>query len=348
MTGSPFGAIAPGFRYMAFGAFWFSLMSLLVKLAGQRLPSIEIVLVRALITLALSFALLRRARLGLRGRHPRMLVLRGLLGALALAFFYFSLVHLPLAEATVIQYTNPIFTAVLAGIFLRERLGWRHAACVAASLTGVLLIARPIGLVGGGEAALNGTWVAIALAGAFCSASAYVTVRKMGTAEHPLVIVFYFPLVTVPLTLPFVAPVWIWPTGWEWLSLLGVGVTTQIGQVYMTRGLQLGPAGRATAVGYLQIIFAAIWGAAFFAEWPDGWSIVGALIILVATLILVSTRRGAARDGGIAGMPRSIGAITPPATKSALVQPESGAGGSADGEQRSASRPDPADATGTR
>ena len=303
---------------MAYGAFWFSLMSLLVKLAGQRLPSMEIVLARALITLGLSWVLVRRARVSLIGRHPRMLALRGLLGAVALACFYFSLVHLPLAEATVIQYTNPIFTAVLAGLVLGERLGWRQAACVASSLLGVLLIARP-GFLAGQTEGLDPTHVWIALAGALCSASAYVTVRKMGTAEHPLVIVFYFPLVTVPLVLPFVIPVWTWPTAWEWLVLAGIGVTTQIAQVYMTRGLQLEPAGRATAVGYLQIVFAAVWGALLFAELPDAWSVAGAVIILGSTLVLTLSRRKADAPG-------------------------SGAGAGPPGERRTPLPPDPADA----
>lgn len=297
-------AISPGIRYMAHGAFWFSLMSLLVKLSGQRLPSMEIVLVRALITLVLSYALVRRARQSLRGRHPRMLVLRGVLGAVALMCFYFSLVHLPLAEATLIQYMNPIFTAVLAGLFLGERLGWKHAACVAASLAGVLLIARPAALLGGDAPALNPTYVAIALGGAVLSAGAYVTVRRIGTTEHPLVIVFYFPLVTVPMVLPFVLSSWVWPTAWEWIALLGVGVTTQIAQVYLTRGLQLEPAGRATAVGYLQIVFAAIWGAAFFGELPDAWSIAGAVVILVSTLALVRARRGSFGQPAPAGRTR--------------------------------------------
>lgn len=283
-------SIAPGLRYMAYGAFWFSLMSLLVKLAGQRLPSIQIVLIRALITLGLSWVLLRRARVPLLGHQPRLLVLRGFLGALALTCFYYSLVHLPLAEATVIQYTNPVFTALIAGLVLGERLGWKQGACIAASLAGVLLIARPGALAGAG-AALNPTYVAIALIGALFSASAYVTVRKMGTSEHPLVVVFYFPLVTVPLALPFVLPVWTSPTPPEWAALAGIGVTTQIAQVYMTRGLQLEPAGRATAVGYLQIVFAATWGAIIFAEWPDRWSIAGALVILGSTLLLVRSRR---------------------------------------------------------
>jgi drug/metabolite transporter (DMT)-like permease len=274
---------------MAFGAFWFSVMSLLVKLAGQRLPSQQIVLVRGVVTLVLSIALLLHARVPMWGQNHSLLVLRGLLGFGALSAFYFSLVHLPLAEATVIQYTNPVFTAILAAVLLGERVGRGEAACIAASMAGVLLIARP-GFLFGAASAIDARLVLVAVAGALCSAGAYTTVRHIGSREHPLVVVFYFPLVTVPAVLPFVLPGWIWPTPVEWAILMGVGVSTQIAQVYMTRGLQLEPAGRATAVGYLQIIFAAGWGALVFADHPDAWTLGGASLILGSTLLLSRTR----------------------------------------------------------
>src|SRR5688500_8620500 len=246
---TPILGLTPGLQYMVAGAFWFSVMSLGVKLAGQRLPSIEIVFVRGVITLALSYWLVRRAKLELPGRWPGMLIVRGLFGSLALTCFYFSLVHLPLADATVIQYTNPIFTAVLAAWILGERMPARAVVFVATSLAGVLLVARP-SFLGGASATLDPVHVAIALLGALSSASAYVMVRRLRGIDHPLVIVLYFPLVTVPLTLPFVIAGWTWPSPWEWMVLLGIGASTQAGQVYMTRGLQLETAGRATSVGY--------------------------------------------------------------------------------------------------
>ncbi len=276
---------------MALAAFWFSLMSLLVKLAGQRLGTQQIVLVRALVTLLLSYVLLRRAGIEMWGRHRKLLLLRGLLGFVALSCFYFGVIHLPLADATVIQYTNPVFTALLAAWLLREHLGPREAALVLLSLAGVVMIARPSFLFGERVTELNPVVVGVALAGAIFSAGAYVTVRRLGALEEPLVIVFYFPLVTVPLSLPLAAVGWRWPTPWEWGVLLGVGMATQIGQVYLTKGLQLEPAGRATAVGYLQIVFAALWGALFFAEYPDGWSVTGALLIVASTLALARVRR---------------------------------------------------------
>jgi len=286
------GARVPsaGLRYMAAGAFWFSLMSLLVKVAGERLPSQQIVLARAVLTLLFSYAMVRRAGVSPWGNDRLRLLLRGLLGSVGLSFFYFSLVHLPIAEATIIQYMNPVFTAVLAAWLLRERMGGREAACVALSLLGVALVTRPDFLFGGG-ARLPAVYVGLALLGALGSASAYVTIRTL-TREHPLVVVFYLPLVTVPVTLPFVGTTAVWPTPWEWGVLLAVGVTTQIAQVYMTRGLQMERAGPATAVGYLQVVFAAAWGVLFFGEYPDAWSIAGGVMIIGSTLALVRSARG--------------------------------------------------------
>lgn len=282
---------------MALGAFWFSVMSLFVKLAGIRIPPMQIVLVRALITAALSYALVRRAGVSAAGRRRPLLILRGFTGWAALSCFYFSLVHLPLGEATVIQYMNPVFAAILGALLLGERLGAQESAGVAASMAGVVLIARPDFLFGGAHA-IQPMYVVIALAGALFSASSYVTVRKLRETDHPLVVVFYFTIVSVPLALPLALANWVWPSAAEWAVLVGVGITTQLGQVYFTRGLQLEPAGRATAVAYLQIVFAALWGIALLGERPDAWSVLGGAIIVGGTLLVAF---GAGRGSRAAG-----------------------------------------------
>lgn len=278
-----------GLRYMAVGAFWFSVMSLLVKVAGERLPSAQIVLARAVVTFVLSWAMLRRAGVNPWGHDRKRLALRGLVGASSITCFYYSLVHLPMAEATVIQYMNPVFTAILAGALLGERMGRREIACLLLSLAGVVLVTHPAALFGG-EARLNPWHVGIALAGALSAASAYTTIRALRD-EHPLVVVFYLPVMTIPTAVPLLAGAAPrWPTPLEWLVLLGVGVSTQVAQLYMTRGLQMERAGRATSVGYLQIVFAAAWGILFFGEVPDGWSVAGAALIVGSTLVLLGTR----------------------------------------------------------
>lgn len=278
---------------MAAGAFFFSVMTLGVKLAGARLPNQEIVLVRGVLTLAFTWAMVRGSGVTWRTARPWMLMLRGLIGFTALSCVYYGAVHLPLAEATVLQYTNPIWTALLAAWFLGERMRPRDVALVLASLLGVLAIARPGFLFGAGGGELDLFAVGVALAGALCSATAYVIVRKLSRTEHPLTIVFWFTLVTVPAAIPGALANAVLPTPREWMLLLLIGISAQGGQVYLTRGLQLEPAGRATAVGYLQIVFAALWGALFFGEFPDLWVWTGAAIILASTLVLA---RGHARS----------------------------------------------------
>ncbi len=272
-----------GLRHMAAAAFFFSVMSLLVKIAGRRLPVPEIVLVRAIVTFVLTRAYLARRRISPWGRRRGLLLLRGLLGFGALVCFFYSVVHLPLAEATVIQYMNPVFAAVMAALILGERLRVRDGAYVAASFAGVLIVARPSILFGSGAQELAPLAVGAALLGAILSAGAYVAVRALTRTEEPLVIVLYFAAVSVAGSVPLAALEAVWPTGAEWLVLLGVGLATQLGQVFLTKGLREEPTGRALGVGYLQIVFAGAWGLAFFEEWPDGWSLLGFLLIVIST-----------------------------------------------------------------
>ncbi|MBW3628458.1 MAG: DMT family transporter [Gemmatimonadetes bacterium] len=271
---------------MVLGAFFFSVMTLFVKMAGARLPNQEIVLIRGVLTLAFSWMMVRRAGVNMRGSRPIMLMLRGLFGFAALSCLYYAVVHLPLADATVLQYTNPVWTALLAAWFLKERMRAIEVLLVLCSLVGVVVIARPSFLFGSESARLDLFAVGVALSGAMMSAAAYVMVRKLSRTEHPLTIIYYFTLVTVPAAVPGTIAVAVWPTAREWLLLLGIGMAAQAGQVYLTRGLQLEPAGRATGAAYMQVVFAAIWGGVFFRELPDAWVILGASIILGSTLLL--------------------------------------------------------------
>ncbi|MBK8059968.1 MAG: DMT family transporter [Gemmatimonadetes bacterium] len=279
--------LSPGIRAMAIGAWWFAVMGLFVKLAGRRLPSSQVVLVRAALTLAMSWWAVRQAGLpSIWGTHRRLLLVRGTLGAIGINCFYWSLVHLPLGEATLIQYTNPIFATILAALWVGERVRPGELACLAMAMVGVILITRPGFLFGSAASVYDARDIAIALLGAVCSGAAYAAVRKMGSREHPAVVVFYLPLVTFPIAIPFASSNWLVPTPAEWAILLGVGVATQLAQVYMTRGLQAETAVRATTTGYLQIVFAGLWGALLLHERPSAWTLVGAAVIVGSALVL--------------------------------------------------------------
>jgi drug/metabolite transporter (DMT)-like permease len=269
-------------------AFLFSLMSAQVKLAGQTLPVEMLILARTAVTLVMSYATLRAMKLDPWGQNKKLLVLRALFGVGGLECFFFALTRLPLAEATVIHYLNPIFTAVLAALVLRERVGKILALALALSFAGTLLVTRPSFLAGG--ASLDAIGSAAALGGAVFSACAYVTVRRLTETESPHVIVFYFPLVGLPITAPLALRGWVWPTAGGWLLLLGIGVVTQLAQVLLTKGLALVPAGRATATTYAQILFASLWGILFFSEPPSIYTLAGAALIAVATFTLMRKR----------------------------------------------------------
>jgi drug/metabolite transporter (DMT)-like permease len=271
-------------------AFAFSVMTVLVKLAGERIPSQEIVAARALVSLVLSWSLLRRAGVSPWGHNRALLWIRGGLGFAGLSCVYGAVTHLPLAEATVLQYLYPPMTALLAGIFLGEAMTRRLFIATGLSLAAVILVARPTILFGAGTQSLDPVWVTVAIAGAAFSAAAYVVVRRLSRVENPLVIVFYFPLVTLPAAIPTIGSDFVMPIGTEWLLLLGIGLATQVGQVSLTHGLALLPAAQATALSYLQIVFATIWGILVFGERPDMWTFVGGGVVILSSLWVARTR----------------------------------------------------------
>ncbi|WP_315858906.1 DMT family transporter [Cyanobium sp. WKJ7-Wakatipu] len=275
---------------MVASALSFSLMGVCVKQVGGRIPVAEVVFARAIVSVALSWWLLHRAGIPAWGKRRWLLIWRGAIGTAALVCVYAALAALPLAAATVLQYLYPPFTALLAWLMLGEPIGKRVLAAMALGWLGVLLVAQPAGLLQGGTT-LPLFPVLIAVTGALFTALAYVSVRSLGASEHPLVIVFYFPLVALPLSLPLVALNPVLPTPAELLWLVGVGVFTQLGQVYLTRSLTALPAARATAISYVQVLFAGGWGWLLFGESIDSWTIAGAGLVLAATLVSLSHSR---------------------------------------------------------
>ena len=280
--------LTPGTRYMLGAALGFALMGALVKLVGRRIPSQEIVLARAVVSVFLSYSFVRRAGVPVLGTQRGLLLLRGTFGTCGLMMLFYAFTRLPYAEATVLQYTHPVFTTIFAAMVLGEAIGAGLMMSIGTSLVGVMLVTKPqalLGLMGSVGGELDGLAAAAALGAAVCSASAYVTVRHLSRTENPHVIVLYFPLVAVPATLPFVLANPVWPTPFEWLCLAGIGVLTQVAQICLTQGLSLEPAGRAMSLAYGQIVFAAVLGAMFFGEIPDLWTAAGTILIVGGTLI---------------------------------------------------------------
>lgn len=279
-----------GSRALILSSLAFSLMTVCVKQLNSRLPVAEIVLCRALISIVLTAVGLRLAGVSPWGNRRGVLVARGVLGSLALLCFFEAIDQLPLASATVLQYTYPTFTAVAALLLLGEPLRRRISAAVLLGWIGITLVVQPQWLTGTTQPAQL-IPALIGIGGALMTALAYVSVRRLSQTEHPLVIILYFPMISVPLTLPWVLHQGVWPQGIEWFWLLGVGVMTQLGQIWVTEGLSCLPAARATSINYVQVVFAAGWGWLWFAESINSWQVGGGMLVLAATLISLSARR---------------------------------------------------------
>ena len=122
------------------------------------------------------------------------------------------------------------------------------------------------------------------------SGLAYNMIRKLSTSENPMVIIFYFPLVTVPLTGAFVISGWVSPTGWEWLIILFVGVATQIAQYFMTKAFQHEELAKISSLRYLGIIYALLFGFVLFGESFTIYSYLGMVLVLFGVFLNIRFR----------------------------------------------------------
>ena len=272
-------------RYMLVSAMGFALMAACVKMAaGRGIPILEIVAARSLVSLALSYFDVRRRNVPLWGTHRVLLASRGLVGALALICVYYAVATLPLAEATLLQYMHPVFTALLGLLLLKERILLSTMACIALSICGLVVMLEP-GIFNRTAPALPQFSVLIAILGAFGSAVAYVLVRRLSQREDAAVIIFYFPLIALPLSVILLGDQFVVPDTESLLLLLLVGVFTQVGQLGLTHAMRYETAGKAAAYSYVQVIFAVALGWALFGELPPLWTWAGGSLIILGALL---------------------------------------------------------------
>ncbi|KNE62905.1 hypothetical protein AMAG_08083 [Allomyces macrogynus ATCC 38327] len=318
-----------GLICMALSALFFSVMSALVKHAGFTFPTFEVVFARSVIQWTLG--VIGCWWVGVPSLGPKevrtLLVMRGSAGAIGLGAYFYAIIHMDLGESTVIFFTGPAFTALLAHLVLGEPLTRLDILSIVACLTGVTLVARPAALfpqpiddpasvmaMAGAPTVLEPApaWqrpaaIFAALLGAVMSSCAYVLVRKVGRGAHYLIHVVYFGMASTALSgvLMVIAPDERGPARWpatllEATVLLAIGVTAFGGQVLLNKGLQLARAGPGVLMRNLDVVFAFIFGITLFDERPFVTSILGAILIVGTTVLtgigkLIAHRREQAR-----------------------------------------------------
>ena len=275
-----------GYIYMVLSAFSFCLMTVFVKIVGQDIGTFQIIFFRGLFTLLITLLIIKKKKVYPWGVNKKILIYRGLSGTLALFFVYESIQRLSLSEATVIQYLYPIFTTLLASLLIAEKSTKYIYIAITLGLTGVYVILNfPFISL---DTSLNIKNVYIALSGSFLTGLAYVLVRHASKKrESPYVIMLYFPLFTVPISLPFTILNWSTPDFQTWVLLFLVGLCTQLGQTFLTFGYKLLPASNAATASYAQVPFAALAGFFIFYESISYNFIFGSFLIFLAILVII-------------------------------------------------------------
>ncbi|MBK9069539.1 MAG: DMT family transporter [Myxococcales bacterium] len=263
----------------------FAVMATLVHAAAATIHVAIIVWSRLLVSLIASWWGMRRQGIAMWGDRPQALLLRGLIGAGALSCFFISLGAMPLAQATTIQNAAPLLVAIFAWVALGEEPDAMVWLALALGVGGIALAGEVWSM------ADVGPWALLtAITGAALAAAAYVTVRQLAQSEPPLRIVFFFPLVALPLTTPWAVAHWRPLRLGELALLLAIGLCTQVGQVAMTMGMAKVSASRAAAYGFLQVPMAMVLGLLLY-EVPSIWVVLGAVLILLGQGGLWATGR---------------------------------------------------------
>ena len=269
---------------LVLASFFFSLMTLCVKNIDKRIPIYELVFFRSLLSLIITLFIINLKKINPLGKNRPLLILRGVLGTLALVCIFYAIRNMPLSISTVIQYTYPILISIFAGLFINEKITRNLLFALVCGWIGILVILNPTQL-SNINVNIESLSILIAFLGSICTALAYVTVKKLSYTEDVYVIIEYFPLVSFITLMPFVFNNWVTPNGNELLWIIGIGLFTQLGQTFLTIGLKNLPASEASTINYLQVVFGSIWGILFFREIINVNFLFGASLVLLGTII---------------------------------------------------------------
>ena len=258
----------------------FSIMNVFVKQLN-RIPAMEIVFFRCLVSAAICFIGIGRAGVDWKGNNNALLIARGSFGTLALFTFFVTVHNIPLATAVTIAYLSPIFTTLIGVFLLGEHVRPKQWLFYAIAFLGVLVIK-------GFDSSVPLLYLFTGLVSAVGSGVAYNLVRRLKEREHPIVVVLHFQLVGVVAGFVFTLFNWVKPvSAWEWFCLLMCGLLTQFGQTCLTKSLQAERIAHVSILNYTGMIYALIFGVFIFGEHYPVQTIGGIALVVVGVVLSV-------------------------------------------------------------
>lgn len=272
--------------WMAGAALFVVAMNALVKAANRELPEAMVLFARMALAVPLTLGLMTTVgAAGFATRRPWGHVHRALIGTAAVACFVYALAGMGLAEFVAVSFTRPLWLPLAAWLLLHERLTRPRAIAGIAGFIGVIAMVRP-------QFAVNAA-LGIAVLGAVLSSLSVIQVKQLSATEPSSRIVFYFSIAGTVLCAPAAIAQWVTPTGAQLALLFGVAASATGTQYCIARACTVGNAAAIAPVDYVQLPLAVLAGYLMFAERPDAWAILGAIIIIAANLWLARHERQA-------------------------------------------------------
>jgi drug/metabolite transporter (DMT)-like permease len=269
-----------------------SFVAAMVKeLSRAGMHGLEITFFRALFGFVALFPFLAVAgKAGFKTRHLSKHVWRGVLGSISVFCAYLGIGKLALANYTALSFTKPLFAVILAFFIIGEQVRWRRWAATIIGFLGVLVMIRP-------GADTFSPWAFLALGDAFSIAFLITIVKKLPETETELVMMFYYGIIAILISLPFALWFWRWPTPIEWLMLVGIGFIGALSQYLWILAFRAGEASAVAPFDYLRLLFAGMIGVLLFSEYPDFWTIGGAVIVIASTVYIAQREARLKRAG---------------------------------------------------
>ena len=255
----------------------FSTMGVFIKLSSSQLHPLEVVFFRNFLALFfLTPWIFHQRATVFKSNRKKLYTLRAVFNVVGMAAGFTALTLIPLAEATALSFTAPLFATLGAVLILGEIVRQRRIIAIFFGFVGMLIILRP-----GIEAVSPGALLAIA--NAITIAITVLIVKKLTTTEKPITIVAYMALLQTPMALIPALFYWEWPSliTWTWLfCLAGAGT---IGHLMYTKAIQLAEVSQLQPIDFVRLPIIALFGYIVFAEQPSIWVWIGGAVIFLST-----------------------------------------------------------------
>lgn len=263
----------------------FCAMAIAARELLRHMGPFEILLMRSLAMLLIVLGMLARASAGTRTRRLGLHVWRNLFHFGGQYAWVYSLGALPLATVFAIEFTMPVWAAILAALILGERLNRWRLVMLALGIAGVLVILRP-GFAFIHPAAL------VMIAGALAYAATMIATKRLSATDAPLTVLFWMSVVQTPLALATAAPQWVAPVAADAPWIVAIGAGSFSAHYCMTRALKIADATAVIPIDFLRLPLIAVVGAVFYAEPFDPFILIGAAVIFSGTYYSLSRERG--------------------------------------------------------